>query len=479
MTDRLPEGLLPGGTSPVFTEDTLPAALQAEHTLAPGHWAALNVLEGSLRFVNLDTGEERLISAPDLVTIHPGLPHRVAIEGRVRCRIDFYREPSADGADNQPPTIGEIMDSAAEIGKRGVRTVQAGVGAVTRAAGRIPRVVRRVAGKDEADSETPPEEVIVEGLPDEAMESYLSVLVWLVHTGDKQIDEREMCEIQLLMTQRECSAEVRKAVRGHLENPHILDARKQIGQMLERGPIAGNDTQLALKCALMKDAIRVCRATSEGPAREQPGIRQLAEMLDLDDKKIRVIEDVCEQDEKILSGELSDSQIADKAKELAAQATSVGVPVAAVYLSGSVTGLSAAGIASGLAALGMGGMMGLSAMVTGIGVAIIVGGTAYKGVRWVLGGSERGRASLRELMLQEVLRIHQGAIISLGEDMAHFGGRIAALSGETERNRAVIDKLFREVALLSRSAGALTQLGERASSLEDALQKEASGQATQ
>ena len=469
MTNRLPEGLLPGGTSPVFTHDTLPAALQAEHTLAPGHWAVLNVLEGSLRFVNLDTGEEHLISAPDLVTIHPGIPHRVAIEGRMRCRIDFYREPPADGADNQPSTIGEMMESAAEMGKRGVRAVKDGADALAKAAKRVPRVVRRVAGRDEADSETPPEEVIVEGLSDEAMESYLSVLVWLVHTGDKQIDEREMCEIQLLMTQRQCSADVRKAVRGHLENPHILDVRKQIDQMLKHGPAAGNHAQLALKCALMKDAIRVCRATSKGPAREQPAIRQLAEMLNLDDEKVRVIEDVCEQDEKILSGKLSDSQIAATAKELAARAASVGVPVAAVYLSGSVAGLGAAGIASGLAALGMGGVLGLSAMVTGIGVAIIVGGAAYKGVRWVLGGSARDRASLRELMLQEVLRIHQGAIISLGEDMAHFGARIAALSGETERNRAAIHKLFREVTLLTRSAGALTRLGERASGLEARL----------
>ena len=114
----------------------------------------------------------------------------------------------------------------------------------------------------------------------------------------------------------------------------------------------------------MKDAIRVCRATSKGPAREQRGIRQLAEMLDLDDEKIRFIEDACVQDEKILDGKLSDSQIAATAKELAARATSVGVPVAAVYLSGSVTGLSAAGIASGLATLGIGGVLGLSAMVT-------------------------------------------------------------------------------------------------------------------
>ena len=62
----------------------------------------LNVLEGSLRFVNHRTNEDRLISAPDQVTIHPGLPHMVALEGRLRCRIDFFREPrpEAGGDDN-------------------------------------------------------------------------------------------------------------------------------------------------------------------------------------------------------------------------------------------------------------------------------------------------------------------------------------------------------------------------------------------
>ena len=92
MTDRLPDGLVPGGASPVFTQDTLPDALQAEHSLGPGHWAVLNVLEGSLRFVNVESGEERVISAPDRVTIRPGMPHRVSIEGTLRCRIDFFRE---------------------------------------------------------------------------------------------------------------------------------------------------------------------------------------------------------------------------------------------------------------------------------------------------------------------------------------------------------------------------------------------------
>ncbi len=375
--------------------------------------------------------------------------------------------------DNQDSTIGEIMDSAAEFGKRGVRTVRAGVGAAAKTAGRIPipRVVRRVAGKDDTGTETPPEKVIVEGLTDEAMKCYLSVLVWLVHTDDKQIDEREMCQIQLLMTQRRCNAAVRKAVREHLEKPHSLDAREQIDLMLKHGPAPGTETQLGLKCALMKDAIQVCRATSKGPARDRSEIPRLAEMLELDDKTVEFIEDACVQDEKILANKLEDTQIAAAAKELASRAGAVGVPLGAIYLAGSVTGFGAAGITSGLAALGLGGVLGLSAMVSGIGVVVIVGGIVYKGTRWVLGSSERDRVSLRELMLQEVLRIHQGAIINLGEDMSHFGKRIAALSTETDRNRDAIDRLSWEVTLLTRSASALTRLGEQASGFERDLQK--------
>ena len=91
-----------------------------------------------------------------------------------------------------------------------------------------------------------------------------------------------------------------------------------------------------------------------------------------------------------------------------------------IYVAGSVGGLSAAGITSGLAALGMGGVLGLSAMVSGVGVALIIGGVAFKGVSWMLGGSEKHRASLRELMLQEVLLTHQRAIVDLGEDMSRY-----------------------------------------------------------
>lgn len=102
MIDRLPEGIVPGGASPIFTQDTIPDAFLAEHALAHGHWGVLHVLAGSLRFVNLASAEQHMVSAPDLITIPPRLPHRVAAEGLSRFRIDFFRELDPDFGTRPP-----------------------------------------------------------------------------------------------------------------------------------------------------------------------------------------------------------------------------------------------------------------------------------------------------------------------------------------------------------------------------------------
>ncbi len=309
--------------------------------------------------------------------------------------------------------------------------------------------------------------VIVEELPNVLKLGYVNTLVALTYFDDSQIDEREVCEIQVLMAQLRCNPEVRQAVRSGIDDPASLEAEAEIAKMLAQTP---EGMKQALNCSLIKDAIRLDRAKSdEGSAREHSGIRRLARLLDLDDEKVGFIETACIQDEKILAGELSDAQLASAAKTMMAQASAVGVPVAAVYLSGSVTGLSAAGVTSGLAALGLGGVLGLSAMVSGIGVAIIGGVGAYKAVQWVMGGGERNRAFRRELMLQEVLRIHQKSMANLAADIAFFAERLTRLSVKVAENRAVIDKLSREMTLLT---GALTRLRTRESRYERDLDEE-------
>ena len=89
-----------------------------------------------------------------------------------------------------------------------------------------------------------------------------------------------------------------------------------------------------------------------------------------------------------------------------------GIPIAALYLSGSVIGLSAAGITSGLAALGLG-----FGMVSGIGIAILVGIGIFIGTSQVLdiGGKQEKEHLMaeRERKAQLVIANLQGALNKL------------------------------------------------------------------
>ena len=93
MITRIPAGLVPSSGSLNFTHSTMPEALQREHALAAGHWGVLHIFEGSLRFVDLTSHDERYVAAPDLIIIQPQRPHRVMPGDPLSCRIDFFREP--------------------------------------------------------------------------------------------------------------------------------------------------------------------------------------------------------------------------------------------------------------------------------------------------------------------------------------------------------------------------------------------------
>lgn len=308
---------------------------------------------------------------------------------------------------------------------------------------------------------------IVQDMSDEFKLCYLSILVWLTYMDDKQIDEHELAEIQMLMTQIMCNAEVRRAIRESVRDPSGLDAKALIKRMLSHAPTG---SQLALSLSLIKDSIRLHRATtsSQGDRRasDQPGIRQLSRLLNIENNRVEIIEEACISDKKILSGEVTDDEKVTAAKAIAAKAASVGVPIAAIYLTGSVTGLSASGITSGLAALGLGGVLGLSSMVSGIGVAIILGVGVYMGMRWVLGNSERDKAARRERMLQEVLGNHQKSIANLAEDILDFSRELMTLTEDIRENDHKIRKLSRMLTLFG---GALAKHRQQEAGVEGDL----------
>ena len=151
-------------------------------------------------------------------------------------------------------------------------------------------------------------------------------------------------------------------------------------------------------------------------------------------------------DEDILALRKNDSEIEKSIKDLASKAAVVGVPLAAIYLSGSVIGISAAGLTSGLAALGMGGLLGFSSMFTGVGIAVLLGVGTYKGIRKATGLSDLENNKQREMMLQAIIKNRQKSLNYLIEDVNEVAQQ---LSNEAKNGKEAEEKIKKIAALLS------------------------------
>lgn len=86
-----PDGLVAYRRSPDFTETTIPGGLLRAHATKPGVWAKLHVLAGSLRFRDLESGEERLLPMGVHPLIFPAALHEVEPCGPVRFFVEFHK----------------------------------------------------------------------------------------------------------------------------------------------------------------------------------------------------------------------------------------------------------------------------------------------------------------------------------------------------------------------------------------------------
>ena len=148
----------------------------------------------------------------------------------------------------------------------------------------------------------------------------------------------------------------------------------------------------------------------------------------------------------------NDNAAAQATKVAAAGLAAVGVPLAAVYASGSVLGLSAAGITSGLAALGLG-----LGMVPGIGVAVLLGTGVFLGVRALLdAANQTEQGQLRAQLGRQAAAVFANleAMLALLDQQIHTLERTAdtrangvRLAAFHERRRALQQIIARRRAM--------------------------------
>jgi len=95
---ELPPGVSPYRRTPVFDQDTMPAALRQEHSTRAGIWGRIRVIEGRLRLTLLDTGTDLVLDPQTSGIIAPQQPHRAEPLGPLRFFIEFCAAEPLEGA---------------------------------------------------------------------------------------------------------------------------------------------------------------------------------------------------------------------------------------------------------------------------------------------------------------------------------------------------------------------------------------------
>lgn len=297
-------------------------------------------------------------------------------------------------------------------------------------------------------------------MSDEIKENYLKLICNYAYSDDKQVDSNEYAEIMSLIAINSIEREVRLKIRAYMYDNGAIESNQLLIKFLEENVDAGSLE--ALKLSVIKDTInlfwgKMSKMNEQKEWKKSLYIVELAKDLGVDDTQVDYIVDNIRSNKEIIENRQDDIQIKKNMQELAAKAGAVGVPLAAIYLSGSVIGVSAAGMTSGLAALGMGGVLGFSSMFTGIGVAVLLGVGAYKGVKKVTGMGELENNKQREMMLQEIAKNSQRALNYLIEDVNEITSQLQDAIKKGQEREIKIQKISGILAMMTKGAKQTTE----------------------
>lgn len=316
----------------------------------------------------------------------------------------------------------------------------------------------------------------LEEMPSVLKNAYVKILINMAFDNDGEIDEKELAEIMFLMGRISIDDEGRFELRSYIAEigSSAISTQDLLTIIKDNAEAAHYE---AIMISLVKDIFSIHASTTLST--EEGSIIQVSypdflqkhkEIFGLSTDKIELARIAVENDFKILYENVDDDKIKQAAKDLAAKAASVGAPIGAIYLSGSVMGLSAAGMTSGLASLGMGGMLGLSSMATGIGVAVLIGVGVYQGVKYLTSNNELSKYKTRELMLHEVIKQTQKSISLMIGDINVIVKKLNDAIVRHKDDRDDIEKLSN---ILSKLQGAMKQMNSKSNqcvNMEAALQ---------
>lgn len=336
----------------------------------------------------------------------------------------------------QPNFWDSLTKTATELGetlgKTASETAAKAGEAINSTAEQATQAIKNITGDDSA---TTNQTFDLATIPERDRVAFYGAL-FAIATADGSFDKEEMEFIFGVMDLEGMSETAKRHVQSYiLEAPPLLDCLRTLSH-----------AEKPLRFALMVNLIDTALADDLLDPNEEKAIQLAQQELNITGEQVKAIETFVRKMKEVRDRGLNDNYAADAVKNAASGLTAVGVPLAAVYFSGSVIGLSAAGITSGLAALGA--LVGLGGMVPGIGVAILLGAGIFMGVSTFLDtGDKRKKEQLqaeRERKAQLVIKNLQGSLNAVIERIEN----LQKAAADAESNREAIHILTEKMRKL-------------------------------
>ena len=295
--------------------------------------------------------------------------------------------------------------------------------------------------------------VAIENMDEDLKIAYMSIMVRMTLDDDGVIDEKEISELLLLMTRLKLKSESRNKVRASIAYPEEILAVEELLKIIETKAPAGQLRNLHI--SLYKDLVNIHSSSKEKFNDQFEFLNNILPKINITEEDKGIVKQAILNDRAVLQDETTDSEIVENMKRLSMNAAAVGTPLAAIYISGSVMGLSAAGITSGLATLGMGGLLGMSGMVTGIGVVVLLGVGTYHGLRKMTGTDVIAKHEKRRLMLNEIIKQNQEALSLLMNDINDIVSQLNDAIKDNYDNKNHIEKMVKLLNTLTKGGKSL------------------------
>ncbi|WP_192977702.1 zinc ribbon domain-containing protein [Mammaliicoccus vitulinus] len=297
---------------------------------------------------------------------------------------------------------------------------------------------------------------------------YFRIVIAYLKDDDGIIDSKEYKELVSLMTKVKVSKELASKLRDyrfeHIEEKSIIELIDDLKEIL----IEEDLSEVAVQQSLGMDILAMHSDELDEIKKNEVLIRML-KRLNMTDDQIKFTVRKLKAEKEILENRLTDNQIKEVAKELAAIAGGAGVSLGALAITGAVSGIGAS-VSSGLMALGF--TLSTGGLFLGLAAVTTAGYGMYKGVKYFSGTNESEKYGIRIQTLND--RISQLRIANsyIMEDINWLSNKSIKFAEKLKESNELSNELYQELEFIIiqnqslADAGALIETEETFSEYE-------------